>query len=135
MNIDEMKVRRQDRPPTAFDEGSLQDVFELADISREIMCLQCGKGGGREDRSGDSHLGGKEPQEMFRQEMDILRSLAERRDLDAELGEAKEQIPAKPPELDVRIQVGVGAGENPEVQLFGLRSPDWDNHVVFQNPQ
>ncbi len=72
---------------------------------------------------------------MFGQQLNILRALAQRRQLDADHVETIVQILPKTPVTDLLLQVAVGRGQKTDVDLFRFGRTHWDKFPLLQHTQ
>ena len=71
---------------------------------------------------------------MARQQGNVFASLPERRRPDEELAEAVIEIPAEPAGFDLRFQVPVGGGDEPDVDGNGPRGAERRDFAVLEYP-
>ena len=118
------------------DDGALEDVLQLADVARP----------GIGDRAGACVSGlipsnrlpilrGELVEEELRQQRDVLRPLAERRELDREDAEAVVQVLAERLLADGLEQVAIGGGDDPDVDLHRRRAADPVELVLLQDAE
>src|SRR5215471_19152802 len=104
-------------------DGALDLVLELADVAGKRIGLQERHGVGRDrrDRPARAPAGGS--QERLRERGDVPGALAQRGQGNREHVEPVVEIAPEAPGRDIRLEVGVGGGDDPDVDLpHALRS-------------
>ena len=111
--------------------GSLHRIAKLADVPRPAVV---GEARGR--RGGKPGLPARElPDEMAGQGHDVLRPVAQRRNVDLHHVEPIEQILAKQPRGDLRLEVAVGRGKDAGVRAKVPVRADPRERAVVNHPQ
>src|SRR5262245_21775876 len=127
------KVVGLDDAALVQDQRTLHHVFELPDVSRPVVLDQ------RFHRLLADHLlgyvRGLALEEVIHQEGDVVTTVTERRKFDGNDVETIEQVGAEASLGDFTLEVRVGGGHQPAVDLDRLRSADGDDLAFLQRAQ
>ena len=115
--VEKSQVRGPNRLALAHQDRALDRVLELANVAGPAVLLQTAHGVGRERGDTVAELAGEALQEVIRQRHDILAPVAERRDDDVHDVQSIEEILAELPLLDRRLEIDVGGGDDPDIDL------------------
>jgi hypothetical protein len=109
----------------------LQDVLELADVARPVVLEQGPPGVGIDpDASGAEAV-----EEVAREELDVLRALAERRDRQAEHANPPEEVMPETTLADLALEIAMGGRHDPDVRLARHVAPDPRELVSLDRPE
>src|ERR1700722_13732845 len=106
------------------DDGALDKVLKLANVSRPIRCGQLFQGGGRNGFDRFLHLPGESLNEVTHQQRNILPALTQGRYLNGENVQPVVEIAPKLARLNHRFQIAVGRSDETEVHFAGLGTPE-----------
>src|ERR1700722_6271684 len=117
------------------DDGALNSVFQLPNVPGPIMRSH---GGGSlfsktADSAGEFLI--EAVQEVICQQDDVRAAVSQWRDVDGEGIHAIEQVGAECTVADFVVQVGVGRGDDPYIDLDFSASPDTLQDLVLQEPK
>ena len=133
-NLGRQHVRpdRVARLARCHDQQPVHQVPQLPDIARPIIGLQCRQCVGRQCPHRNAGAFGRSRDKMQRQRRHILAPLAQGRDLHRHHGQAVIQILAEPPAGDFGLQVAVGRGQHPHINLDPRRPAQPFKGLVLQ---
>ena len=110
-------------------------VPKLADVARPRVGPECLDGIGSQRPKGLPEFGVEELEEMLRQKDDVFTPLAQRRHLDLEHRETKEQVLAKRTLLHHLLKIPVGRGDDPRIDPDQLVAADRIVLLLLDRPQ
>ena len=117
------------------DDGTLEDVLQLADVARPGYAMSRRSVPGSIPSNRLPIRAGELVEEELHQERDVLGALAERRELDREDAEAVVEVLAERLLADGLEQVAVGRGDDPDVDLARRRAADPVELALLQDAQ
>jgi hypothetical protein len=130
-----VEVMGLDLAPAAFDDGALDEVAQLPNVSRVVVgfeALSCGRA---EARQGHAHLGAEFAEEVLGQEGDVFSSLAKGRDREDKTRQAEIEVLAEVAGFDLGLEIRIGGREHTHVHLEFPGCPQRHQRATFQHPQ
>jgi len=131
----ERKMSRLDHIALADDDGALDDVFQLANVSRPVMHLQRGERVGRQPELLRSFRLAVSGHEVLREKADVADTLPQRRKLYARDVQTIKQILAEILFRDGTIERRVRPGKNSRGESALLRAAESSEFLFFHDAE
>ena len=131
----EADVGRRDRQAVGHDHRALDHVLELADVARPRMRLDRGDRVGQDRHRAAALLGGELAHERMREQRRIALAVAQRRDLDDDLGQPIVEVLAEAARRDLVLQVLVRRADDAHVDRNLLPAADPLDDALLQEAQ
>ena len=130
-----LRSDRLSRAPSAEDDGPLEEVLQLADVSRKAVCREAFERRGREAGPRAPESPGDLAEEMVGEEREVLHPLPERGDVDRNRVQPVEEIGAEETRRHRLLQRPVRRGDDPHVGCPLARPSDAPVAAVLQEPE
>src|SRR5262249_7184979 len=120
----------------AEEHRALHRVAELADIARPAMAPELVDDLRRHERHRRATIAlARVEDEAGRERLDLLDSIAQRRDRDRQAVETEEQIASERPALALSREIAVRRGEDPHIDLAGHQAAQRQPLALLEAPQ